>query len=336
MLMVLLSACAVPLQAEGPGAAAVDAPATSTVIAPAAAPMDAPATSPVVAPATSPVVAPAVTPVVAPADGRHLTGHLHVDLFARRELFDRLVLQESTSPAAEGDRRSIFIAGGLSLLIPGAGEWYAGSPLKAALFFAIEAAAWTLAYSYDRRGDRQTADFQRFADGHWSVNRYADYTTTNAKAMNGLVDPSAYRVYNPDNTVNWPELNRLERDISGWYSHTLPGYGTQQYYELIGKYPQYFSGWNDANTTLPPVYAVVKASLPANYTWYSGERGKANDYYSTASTYVTVAVLNHVVSALDAAWTAHSYNAHLSAELLTVPAGNSLAAVPALRLSVGY
>jgi hypothetical protein len=271
-----------------------------------------------------------------PAEGPSLTGNLRVDLLARKELFDHLQLGDSAGTREPGERKSVLIAAGLSLLIPGTGEWYAGSYWKAALFFAIEVAAWGFAYSYDQRGDRQTEDFQAYADGNWTVNQYTEYTRVNAKAMNGQVDPATYALYNPDQTVNWSELNRLERDIGGWYSHTLPEYGTQQYYELIGKYPQYFSGWSDANTSLPPVYPVVKANLPPNSLWYNGERGKANDYYATATTFVTVAFVNHVVSALDAAWTAGSVNARLSAAVLPVPAGRSVAAVPALRLTLQY
>jgi hypothetical protein len=271
-----------------------------------------------------------------PAEGPSLTGNLRVDLLARKELFDHLQLGDSAGTREPAERKSVLIAAGLSLLIPGTGEWYAGSYWKAALFFAIEVAAWGFAYSYDQRGDRQTEDFQAYADGHWTVNQYTEYTRLNAKAMNGQVDPATYALYNPDQTVNWSELNRLERDIGGWYSHTLPAYGTQQYYELIGKYPQYFSGWSDANTSLPPVYPIVKANLPPNSLWYDGERGKANDYYATATTFVTVAFVNHVVSALDAAWTASSFNARLSAVVLPVPAGRSVAAVPALRLTVHY
>ncbi len=53
---------------------------------------------------------------------------------------------------------------------------------------------------------------------------------------------------NPDETlppwerVNWNELNAMTE--TGVHIH-LPPHGEQQYYELIGKYHQYSSGWND-------------------------------------------------------------------------------------------
>ena len=55
----------------------------------------------------------------------------------------------------------------MSLLVPGSGEFYAQSYWKAAAFFAIEVAAWALAYTYDKKGDKQTDYFQNFANGNW-------------------------------------------------------------------------------------------------------------------------------------------------------------------------
>jgi len=76
----------------------------------------------------------------------------------------------------------------------------------------------------------------------------------------------------------------------------------------------------------------MKANLTANFKYYSVERGKANDYYSTAKTFVTIAVVNHIVSAIDAAWSAASYNKkiHLQGSVHSYPVGGSMAVVPAL------
>ena len=266
-----------------------------------------------------------------------LTGSIRIDLFGQRALYDHPHLTETSGGSDLAERKSPWVAAGLSAILPGAGEFYAESYWKAALFLAIEVTAWALVVSYNGRGDQQTEDYETYADASWATKQYADYTVANARAMNGSVNPADYAVYNPDQSVNYSELNRLERDIGGWYSHTLPAYGTQQYYELIGKYPQFFSGWNDANTSLPPNYIVVKANLSPNFQWYSAERGKANDYYATAKTFVTVAVVNHVLSAVDAALTAGSYNrTHVAAEVRVVPLGNTFGYVPALRITQDF
>ncbi len=263
-----------------------------------------------------------------------LTGNARIDLF--RQSSDRagtFVQDQGTGLP----RKSPWLAAGMSLVVPGAGEFYAESYWKSALFLAVEVGAWVLAYQYDRKGDRQTDFFQNFANQHWSVVQYAQYTIDN------LVDPSKRPYYEqnvflpgtgglpPWQRVNWDVLNAMEREIGGFYSHTLPPYGEQQYFELIGKYPQFNQGWDDANLTLPPDYFVIKANLTPRYLYYSEERGKANDYYRNATTFVTVALINHVVSAIDAAWSTSSYNrAVAEGTVHSVPGPYGMAYVPAI------
>ncbi len=275
--------------------------------------------------------------------GSRLSGNIRVDLFGFEQLPPSVVsMQQAAAPVVS--KKSPWIAGGLSLLVPGSGEFYAQSYWKAAIFFAVEVAAWALAYTYDKKGDNQTDYFQDFANGHWNVNRYAQWTLDNATTINPNMTPEELAPYTDKNTgvivngtVNWGKLNELERDLGNWYSHTLPAYGEQQYYELIGKYEQFYQGWDDANYNLPGYYLVAKANLSQEFLWYSGERGKANDYYTKASTFVAVAIVNHVISAIDAAWSAGSYNkVHAEVGLQTVPTGYSYASVPVLKVSYGF
>ena len=77
--------------------------------------------------------------------------------------------------------------------------------------------------------------------------RYAQWTINNIKYLNPSIDPSQYHVFNSNGTLNWSELNRLEGDIGGGYSHELAPFGTQDYYEITGKYPQFSHGWDTAN-----------------------------------------------------------------------------------------
>ena len=121
----------------------------------------------------------------------------------------------------------------------------------------------------------------------------------------------------PFGCVKWIELNRLERDISAapdnGYTHQLPYYGAQQYYELIGKYDEFSRGWDDAD--LRP---IAQSDLPLRsnsqkFYQYAEMRAQANNQYDIASTWVSVAVVNHIVSALDAFWSATRYNNSLHA-----------------------
>jgi hypothetical protein len=63
----------------------------------------------------------------------------------------------------------------MSLVIPGAGEFYAGSYWKAAAFVIVEAAVITTAIIYDNKGDDQTERFENYADENWSVVKYAEW-----------------------------------------------------------------------------------------------------------------------------------------------------------------
>ncbi|QQS34605.1 MAG: hypothetical protein IPM56_10025 [Ignavibacteriales bacterium] len=216
-------------------------------------------------------------------------------------------MNNSSIQLVQANKKSPFLAGLLSFAVPGAGEFYAESYLKAGIFLAIEAAVITTAIIYDNKGDDQTASFEKFANENWSVRRYAEWTLNNLSNLNGSLNASDYNVLNQNGTVNWVELNRLERDIGSGYSHSLAPYGDQQYYEMIGKYPQFSHGWSDANQADTDYHI-----LSPYYLYYSGERGKANDFYNVASKAVIGIYVNHFLSILDAVWTTANYNKDLS------------------------
>ncbi|HEX9251023.1 MAG TPA: hypothetical protein VF870_02220, partial [Ignavibacteriaceae bacterium] len=133
---------------------------------------------------------------------------------------------------------------------------------------------------------------------NWSVVKYAEWLNQYEGASIPI---------NPDQNlppwerVSWDDVNAAETG-----SHKLPPYGTQQYYELIGKYHQYSSGWNDFSG------GGNKDQISPNFTYYSGMRGDANDFYSVASTAVIGIYVNHFLSALDAVWSATQFNKDLA------------------------
>lgn len=269
-----------------------------------------------------------------------LTGNLQVDFFGPTSM--TLMEQDTEEPAAlVPDRKSPWLAAGMSLVIPGSGELYAESYWKAAAFFAVSVTAWTVAYTQNKKGDDQTQVFQRYADQNWNVRQYAEWTLDHATSINPGVDLTQHQgVLVGDTDVNWAALNALERDLGNWYSHTLPAFGEQQYYELIGKYQQYYQGWADADETLT-TYNAIDAKLNAGgtqFTYYSAERGKANDYYSTSSTAVTIAVVTHLLSSADAAWTASSYNKQIDAGVGFKKAmdGPAYVSYPAFQVSLRF
>ncbi len=237
-----------------------------------------------------------------------LTGVLYFDSRASFNYANKISVNEENNLKAS--KKSPWLAAGLSAIIPGAGEFYSEQYIKSIAFIAVEAAAITFAIVYNKKGDDQTNLFQNYADQNWSVVRYAKWTVVHAQSMNANVDPNQFKVFYPNGSVNWSELNRLEEAIGGYYSHRLPYRGEQQYYELIGKYPQFNVGWQQFGDDPNKPYTYGDPLVP-QFSDYSAMRGKANDFYNVASKAIVVVVVNHVISAIDAAWSANNYNRNM-------------------------
>jgi hypothetical protein len=190
-------------------------------------------------------------------------------------------------------------------------------------------ALWILYAAYERKGDRQTDEFQQFADAHWSVVRYAEWMALYGPVLNPEAQNCSGIVTNPSaqvppwERVDWDALNRCEEEIgtkaSTGFSHRLPRRPEQQYYELIGKYEQYNPGWDDAFVTA----SDYLTNISPRFLQYRDMRGRANSFYNIASTATLVLVANHVVSALQAAWSASRYNRSVALEMHIVPVHRS-------------
>ncbi|GMR25297.1 MAG: hypothetical protein BMS9Abin39_0584 [Ignavibacteria bacterium] len=258
-----------------------------------------------------------------------LTGNLLADSKLAFDRYDsnQLVFAFDDIP----DKKSPVLAGVMSAILPGSGELYVGEYIKAAIFFAVEAALVTTAVVYNNKGDNQTAEFQAFADEHWSVVKYSD----NLLLQPGLPDGCNIQI-NPDESlppweriVNWNEINICEKG----YTHKLDNYGEQQYYELIGKYNQYSSGWDEFDPAVDDFRAVPQIMLD-----YSEMRGNANDAFNVASKAVIGLYINHLLSAIDAVWSATSYNKNLAINMKVqnIQYADRIEFVPTLNISYNF
>ncbi len=236
-----------------------------------------------------------------------LTGSLKNDTyFAFNELADS---NSNYNIDISLKKKTPILAGLLSFVLPGAGEIYTENYIKAGIFAAIEVGAVILAVKYNSKGDDQTDFYEAYANEHWSAQQYVNWTLNHLTFLNPNLNPSDYNVFDDKGNIVWSELNRMEGDVGGYFSHRLAPYGDQQYYEMIGKYSQFVVGWDtfgDENTDY-----VYGDELPDQFHWYSKQRGKANDFYTVAKWAVIAVVSNHFISALDAAWSASRYNKKL-------------------------
>ena len=276
----------------------------------------------------------------------NLSGNIYLDSRLTVNYYDSL----NTTPNLQNpNRKSQYLAGLMSFILPGAGEAYSENYLKAAIFLVVEAAAITTAMIYNHKGDYQTSFFQSFANQHWSATKYATWTLNHINNINSTLTDSQIAQYqkggnkpvliygngnNNDPTgVNWSNLNSLELDLGSGYSHQLPQFGDQQYYELIGKYPQFSHGWDDSKASDTDFHV-----LSYSFNWYTHQRYIANEYYKTSSFGVGLIYINHALSTLDAIWSMDKYNDNLTANVSinSMQMADHIELIPTLNLSFNF
>jgi len=211
----------------------------------------------------------------------------------------------------------------LSAMVPGLGELYAGSKIKAAVFFAIEVAAWTGTAVYHAEGKDLEDQFKDFADENWSRDRYWDW-------LQQLEDEElgnewfAYL-----DSIGWTEPEYpfdLYTDFEDYmgFTHNLPQEKDQQYYEMIGKYMvQFGAGWDDADSLDFDISEAGIYFWPGGTTnnseYYMDKRGESNDALDLSNTFIQIVMLNHVFSALDAGFTVRLQNKRIETAMNIVP-----------------
>lgn len=207
-----------------------------------------------------------------------------------------------SSPDQPG-RKSPVLAGALSLLLPGLGEYYVGEQIwRGAIFTLLEAGLWYGNITYTNRGDDSTDAFHAFAHENWRPELYAAHLNELLKQrqVNDLItDPNNFdQIREAEDT-----LNSLQTE---YFTHRLPNFGEQQYYELISKYNQFTRGWKDAT-------GDELSSSPMSFR-HAVMRDNMNKQYEIAQTFVWGIFLNHALSAIDAVLLAHDHNSALRVE----------------------
>jgi hypothetical protein len=180
----------------------------------------------------------------------------------------------------------------MSLILPGAGQWYYGSKIKAALFLGVEVTTIAMSLKYHSDGNRLTTDFQNFNAAHWHQGDYVYYLQ------------QAYG--DPNITSDTASVLSQYQEIS----HHLPPFGDGQYYEMSGKYNQFAWGWDDAvyeshylhDSGFVPARITDSTSYPysARRLIYEAMRHDANNKFSQATAMLMGTLANHVVSAFEA------------------------------------
>lgn len=168
---------------------------------------------------------------------------------------------------AEGRPVSPFLAGLMSAVVPGSGQLVQGQR-RGWIYLGVEAAIWFSYFALHDAGNQSETDYQEFADGHWTLERYAgpDGNTPATGCGEGLGPTEDFQQEKAD------IIDLRENDRDG-------------YYEEIGINRVYACGWDDQ----------------ANRADFQTMRDHASGLFSAANTVASVAFVNHLVSAVDAA-----------------------------------
>ncbi len=237
-----------------------------------------------------------------------------------------------------------------SAIVPGLSQAAGRQYWKTAIYLVAEAASIFLYIDSNRRGDRLESEYISTGNADWSVVKYAawvhDYyhNTPGARPIGApdidirtLLTPEGMAEYNrlgrfPDpqfnNDQDWRlidinALRQLERRslylTSGRpFSHDLPDYGSQQYYELMSKYFQFAPGWRDFSNAQHNVNAGIPGMNPM-WLNHSNIGERFNDSYRLAGNMLTLVVVNHIVSAFDAYFTVKLRNHRLQSSMVLEP-----------------
>jgi hypothetical protein len=220
--------------------------------------------------------------------------HLAMDDFVHSQRINSLIrspyLADAGEPTETQEAMDVYAFKGkslkraflYSLIIPGSGEFYAHSRIKAVAFFGIDVALWGLYFNYHGKGKDKEKQYINFADAHWSKDEYTQWL------IDSLHITSDTMRYFDETTKEWTYL-----------THHLPDTKTQQYYEMVGKYEQFRWGWEDysndtKNSDLRNAYVLM--------------RKDSNDWLKKAKNAAAVSIANHILSAFDAAWSVRKYN----------------------------
>ncbi len=200
--------------------------------------------------------------------------------------------------------KSPFLAAMLSLAIPGLGEYYIGDHIwRGMIFTGLEAGLWIEMFPWQQRYNNEQNSFYAYSDAHFSRGRYVSHLDSILLSDTQWVRTLYPQDHADSNSI--ASINRAEAALDSLkqiypylpdtdYTHRLidPSVDYQQYNEMISKYQQYISGWDQI----------------ASWSTASSMRADAQHQYDIANDFLFGIFLNHALSAIDAALLARDHN----------------------------
>jgi hypothetical protein len=200
------------------------------------------------------------------------------------------------SEAPQSPKKKSYLPVLYSFLIPGAGEMVLGYPYRGAALMAAEVVAWSGYYYYRDQGLQGREDYEAYADAHWSRDRFIQQHAATEDMINNAG-------YTPPVTLE--ELDAYGRTTwAGWppyHTYHAKAEEKQNYYENLGKYDWFISGWDDWDL-------ATKPTDTANRTHYRGMRNESNDNLDTADPFIILSITARVFSLVETYFLIRSHN----------------------------
>ena len=210
----------------------------------------------------------------------------------------------------------------MSLVIPGAGQFYNQSPVwKTALFFGTEIVSLLAWRNFKNTADKYRKNYQSFADDNWSLdnwvfNRFDSVIQqewsdiSSLGSLNGTHDLRLVVSGNLANDLNifgHISSDSLEKHPEWFYSGDVTEVRDRHFYENIGKYDQFVGGWTDARDNWyqeeknvgDSTEIVIKTPFKQSYI---DDRYDANQMLDYAKYSITILMFNHVISGIESVW----------------------------------
>ena len=246
-------------------------------------------------------------------------------------------------------RKALF----MSLVVPGSGQMYVGGSgftyARGGVYLALEAALWGSWYYFSvHKYDQQVKKYKDFAKAHYSIGRYERGMRDlyNADAVNyesefrrrylGSRESFCEGIFGTATVHGCYDRDKLYKNDLAYYNdfvnspkslkkemQSVSFDSPSEVYQLIAD-DAYVLGWDDvedvAIATLgleDPNSETESLGASSNQKEYRSLRSKANDYADMQAWFFGGLILNHIISAIDAAISANSHNKALYEEDLS-------------------
>jgi hypothetical protein len=220
-----------------------------------------------------------------------------------------------------------------SAVIPGLGQYklyneteVPNHKARALCFLGLEVLSWGTNLAYRKQHNNQKVLYKKFANNNWDfanwISGYDDFYGTPYENVWMDSNDSYTQIGESSHFVQfWYDgeikrttdndfldiysvlLEDIENDLDIYGQHSISIIKDQHFYENIGKYNEFFSGWVDADTTNIIIeitnqnYTIALSPQKNNYI-DSYERA---EHFSNISEYALSCIyFNHFISMLDA------------------------------------